>query len=391
MSNESKEDREKREAESAKKKAQEERRGYVARVMNPATYGIAAGTITDPDKLGDVFVKLRSGGVNLLAPETHLGVIPRNYVVSLKWCFIDRMYPEPGYNRQGKEIGNGLWYPQGNDGYYSLNIPALHQLGSTANIQWGDFDRTDDGREPLLWRYVGRASVTLFDGSPRNAITPGESDLREGSAESKQIDNATQLAKARAKGSQRCVSILKGAIIRELLGLRQKYSTAEADMPFVWPALVFMPPADPEIDRLMAMKELGLLGAIYGGRREVIDIEPRMLPAPGADPVDYAAENARLATRERVPVGESAAPPVAAPAPQRAPAVTDPDAPPFEAPPVDPDRSWGGYTLDEVTRYSAWRKWPEPLSMSPAEVTRFCAWLTSDKGGADIRSYLGRK
>ena len=382
------------EADAAKAAAEERarierRRAYVSRVMSPAAYGIAPGPLDTPEKVGDALTRLRSGGVNIIGPEIHLDHIPRNHIVSLRLTFFDQHSPPMTSPYTGAKASNGVWYEQ-NGGGLSMHYATLNQLASLCGMTWIDFQRTDDGGTPLYWRFAGLASCKFFDGTIREVTGVGESDLRDGSAEIASVKDK-QLVGMRAKGSQRAESIAKARIIRELFGLRQKYSIEEADMPFVFPALVFHAPADPELDRLMAMKELGLLGSVYGGRREVIDIEPRMLPAPGADPVDYTAENARLANRERVPVGESAAPPVAAPAPQRAPAVTDPDAPPFEAPPVDPDRSWGGYTLDEVTRYSAWRKWPEPLSMSPADVTRFCAWLTSDKGGGDIRAFLGRK
>lgn len=382
-------------AAEAERQRIERRRAYVSRVMSPAAYGIAHGPLDTPEKVGDALTRLRSGGVNIIGPEIHLDHIPRNHIVSLRLTFFDQRAPPMTSPYAGAKASNGVWYEQ-NGGGLSMHYATLNQLASLCGMTWIDFQRADDGGVPLYWRFIGRASCKFFDGTVREVTGVGESDLRDGSAEIASVKDK-QLTGMRAKGSQRAESIAKARIIRELFGLRQKYSTEEADMPFVFPALVFHAPADPEIDRLMALRELGLLGSVYGSKREIIDVtarEPLALPAP-VEHVDYAAENARLANRERVVVGESAPAPVAAPTPQRAPAVTDPDEdrPPFEAPPApeyDPDRSWGGYTLDEVTRYSAWRKWPVPLHMKPSEVDKFCAWLTGESGAKDIRSFLGR-
>ncbi len=386
------------EADAAKAAAEERarierRRAYVSRVMSPAAYGIAPGPLETPEKVGDALTRLRSGGVNIIGPEIHLDHIPRNHIVSLRLTFFDQRSPPMTSPYAGAKASNGVWYEQ-NGGGLSMHYATLNQLASLCGMTWIDFQRTDDGGTPLYWRFAGRASCKFFDGTIREVTGVGESDLRDGSAEIASVKDK-QLVGMRAKGSQRAESIAKARIIRELFGLRQKYSIEEADMPFVFPALVFHAPADPEIDRLMALRELGLLGSVYGGRREVIDIEPRMLPAPGPEPVDYAAENAaenaRLANRERVPVGEPVAPPVAAPAPQRAPAVTDPDAPPFEAPPAP--AKWRGtdYTLAEVADYCEAQNWPDPTKEAEPNLAKLEAWIRGQKGGADIRAFLGRK
>lgn len=380
------------EADAAKAAAEERariehRRRYVSDRMNPKTYGLSGAPLDTPAAVGDALTRLRAGGVNLLGPEVHLDYLPRNHIVSLRWAFLD-LYNPPLTGKPGK-MSNGIWYQQVGGGV-SPHFTALNQLASLCGLVWLDFQRTDDGKTPLYWRFAGRARCKFFDGTEREVTGVGESDLRDGSAESATVNDGGQLGRMRAKGSQRAESIAKARIIREMFGLRQKFTEDEADMPWVFPALVFHAPADPEIDRLMALRELGLLGSVYGGRREVIDVEPRMLPAPGPEPVDYAAENARLANRERMPVGESATPPVATPAPQRAPAVTDPDAPPFEAPPAP--AKWRGtdYTLAEVADYCEAQNWPDPTKEAEPNLAKLEAWIRGQKGGADIRAFLGR-
>lgn len=383
-------------AAEAERQRIERRRAYVSRVMSPATYGIAPGLLDSPERLGDALTRLRSGGVNIIGPETHLDFIPRNHVVSLRMAFFDQHAPPMTSPYAGAKASNGVWYEQ-NGGGLSMHYATLNQIASLCGMTWISFERTDDGRTPLYWRFAARARCKFFDGTERDEISTGESDLRDGSAEIASVKDK-QLLGMRAKGSQRAEAIAKAGTIRKLFGLRQKYSIEEADMPFVFPALVYVAPADAEIDRLMAMKELGLLGAVYGNRpREVIDVtarEPLALPAPGADPVDYAAENARLANRERVPVGESAAPPVVAPAPCGAPPPTDPDEdrPPFDAPPPAPAK-WRGtaYTLAEVSDYCEAKNWPDPAKESEASLVKLEGWINGRTGAADIAGFLGKR
>lgn len=363
-------------AAEAERQRVERRRAYVSRVMSPAAYGIAHGPLDTPERVGDALTRLRSGGVNIIGPEIHLDHIPRNHIVSLRLTFFDQRAPPMVAPYAGAKASNGVWYEQ-NGGGLSMHYATLNQLASLCGMTWIDFQRADDGGVPLYWRFIGRASCKFFDGTVREVTGVGESDLRDGSAEIASVKDK-QLTGMRAKGSQRAESIAKARIIRELFGLRQKYSTEEADMPFVFPALVFHAPADPEIDRLMALRELGLLGSVYGSKREVINVtarEPLALPAPGADPVDYAAENAKLANRERV---------------ERAPVE---EAPPWEAEPVAAPVMWRGtrYTAEEVADYCAAKNWPDPAKEAEPNLVKLTAWINGERGGADIAAFHGRK
>lgn len=379
-------------AAEAERQRIERRRAYVSRVMSPATYGIAPGLLDSPERLGDALTRLRSGGVNIIGPETHLDFIPRNHVVSLRMAFFDQHAPPMTSPYAGAKASNGVWYEQ-NGGGLSMHYATLNQIASLCGMTWISFDRTDDGRTPLYWRFAARARCKFFDGTERDEISTGESDLRDGSAEIASVKDK-QLLGMRAKGSQRAEAIAKAGTIRKLFGLRQKYSIEEADMPFVFPALVYVAPADPEIDKLMAMKELGLLGAVYGGRREVIDVtarEPLALPAPGSDPVDYAAESARLSSRERVPVGESAPPPVVTPTPRPGPVDPDADRPPFDAPAAPTKWRGTAYTLAEVSDYCEAKNWPDPAKEPEANLVKLEGWINGRTGAADIAGFLGRK
>ena len=310
---------------------QDSRFDYVSRVMDPRTYGITF-KLDSPAAVGDALTRLRSGGVNVLGPEARIDYIPRFHQVSLRWDFID---PQ----------AEGNWYPQAGGGL-SMYFVALNRLATMAGITWTQVERDDDGSTPLYWRVRIGATVKLLDGSIVPHFGLGEADLRDGSAEALKVLSESKgdakkadgtLLRMRAKGSQRCESIAKAGLIRKILAVRAKYSKEEAEMPFVWPTLVFAPPPDPELDRAIMFQAAGLGHMLYGGRPGVIDttatvVQPAMLEDRGA-PVSYAAEQAKLDQRERVPASTSApaAPPAAprqAPPPVQRPAPAPRPTPP---------------------------------------------------------------
>ena len=374
----------------------EERRSYVARVMNPATYGLTGAPLSTPADVGEALTALRSRGVNLLGPECRVDFLPRHHLVSLRWMFFDRMLPEPATNRAGKELGNGVWYPQAGGGY-SLNWPSLNQMAGLCGVSWLSFDRTDDGLTPLYWRFQGRAKLKFFDGGEHEAEGTGESDLRDGSAEVAQVQDAAQLGKMRAKGSQRAESIAKSRIIRELLGLRQKFGMAEADMPFVWPCLVFCPPADPELDRMIAIRELGLSDMLYGPRTvaRVIDVQPATAPRQLTDDApavpNFAEETAKLSRRETVPVVVTSAPATEV---RRSPAPPVNQRPPWEREepaarqlPIGPS-DVAGFKLADVIDYVSAREWGDYLKMTAERKKSVADYLATAEGKGDIETFL---
>lgn len=326
---------------------QQERRKYVARIMDPATYGFAPGTLSTPQAVADALTKLRSGGVNLVGPECRIDFIPRHHVVSLRWAYFDRLDPEPS-GPSGKQ-GNGIWYQQQGGGV-SPAWTMLAQIASLCGVRWISCERSDDGVTPLFWAYRARAVVRYFDGTEREEVVETPYDLRDGSPECAMVKGRDaqsvqdQIARMRAKGAQRAETFAKSRAIRALLGLQQKYTEVAADMPFVFPTLVYVQPADPELDRLLALRELGLLERI-GGRGRVVDVPwspveaPRALQDRQEVVPDFAAEAEKLARREPAPtVGRQADPPTAgraAPADGRpsgrgAPASKIDEAPPWE-------------------------------------------------------------
>lgn len=387
-------------AEKTPEQLADERRQYVTRVMNPATYGIGSGPLSTPEAVGDALIRLRSGGVNILGPECRIDYIPRNHLVSLRWAFFDRMSPAMS-GPPGKQ-GNGTWYEQQGGGL-SPAYGMLTKLAALTGLRWLACERADDGSIPLYWNYRVGAEVRYFDGSTRPEWAETPYDLREGSPEAAMVRGkddrsvSDQLARMRAKGAQRAESFAKSRVIRPLLGLDQKYDTKQADMPFVWPTLVFVPPNDPELDRLLALKEMGLIGDLYGpgtsGRRQVIEarfVEPLALPAPSEPTQDFAAEAARLNQRERVPVTPAA---VASTPTRNAPPAAD-TRPPWEreapAPrplPAGPS-DVAGFKLADVVDYVSAKDWGDFLTFTAERKKSIAEYLGTPGGKADMTTWL---
>lgn len=353
-------------------------RDYIAKVTDPAYYGIEPGPLTTPVRIRDAMLGLKAGGANLLGPTVHLDVIPPNYVVSLRFEFIDPYTPELT-GMPGKR-SNGAWYEQKGGGL-SLTYVSLNKLAHLAGLTWIEFGRTDDGRTPLYWRYRGRAKVRLFDGEWIEEEGTGESDLRDGSAEAATVSDK-QLAGMRAKGSQRAESICKAAIIRKLLALKASHSWQEAEMPFVWPVLKYIAPTDDaEINRMIAAKELGLIGDLYGPRpgRTVIDVTPtpKALPAPSLPPRDFAAENARLNERQT----DDQPMPWDEPDPD--------DAPPPSPQPPPGNGAWAGYGTSDVVEYCEAKGWGNLTIGSPQQQEWLRTKLAQPQTRTDIDAFLG--
>lgn len=367
--------------------AQKERREYVSKIMDPRTYGIEAGRLTDPGKARDALIGLRSGGCHILGPETHIDDIPPGYAIALRFAFVDKESPamrgDPG------KKSNGLWYEQKGGGL-SLSYVSLNQLAHTAALSFPAFQRTDDGTNPRLARFWGRYRYRLFDGEYIDEPFTGQADLSEGSDEVAG-KSATQVLGMRAKVSQRGESIAKAGAIRKALCIRGVYSWEEADMPFVFPALRYIPPTDdPVINRMVAARELGILGDIYGPSpaRQIIDMAPARaaLPDHGA-PVDFAAEQARLDQRERVPVGASHAPVQDEAMPWDEPD----DGPPEDEPPAPKGWEGTGYPVGIIEAWANAKggKWTWREPVSPERKAWIVAYLTSDAGRADISGFVG--
>lgn len=292
--------------------------------IDPGAYGLPTAPVQNAAHAANALQTALQHGCNVLAPMTQISFIPHGYAVSLRVVTFDGAFTEA----QRKAKSNGTFYIT-DEGKLALHRTALDQLAAAAGISWvgRDCGRVDDGQEVYFWRYRMTARYRGFDSTPREISREYELDLRDGSPAAGKAGNG--LRNARIYGASLCESKAANRVVRAALGLRA-YTEQEAARPFVFPALVWMPAPSPEIDRMIAAKELGLVQEVFGpglggltggqapmlaepgrvieGQAEQVGAQPgqRALPAPQARR-DFAAENARLNQRQTADRAEAAA------------------------------------------------------------------------------------
>jgi hypothetical protein len=288
--------------------------------IEPRRLGLPAGPQAVASDVSDCL--LRAGAhANVLAPAMQIDFLPPDHVIS----FAVLLFPIDGistYRGQGGEMAskqqsNGIWYATDGGGL-AMHRSALDMLAQAAGITWvhNECGRTDDRGEPFIWAYRMTCEIKGIDGRTRRVSREYELDLRGGdggmSPAASKAGNG--LRNARIHGAQLAESKASNRAVRAALGLRA-YTVAEARRPFVIPVLRWVPDSsDPEIRRMIAAKELGVIGEIYGSARvddtRVIDhdprparqeqVKPRQLPAPSDVPDGIEEQERRNRERQLV-------------------------------------------------------------------------------------------
>ena len=345
--------------------------------LDPREYGIDPESLTTAAAVSDALRKLRAERVNIIGPPVHLATLPLFHSVSITLIHLSPNDPPMVAKGNTQTKSNGIWYDQKGGGV-SLHGTALRMLAQSCGVKWLYFRRVDKGLSPLYWRFEGSATIPVLTGDVYPVMCHYESDLRDSSPEIAGMTEA-RVVGLRQKGLVIAESKGKNRVLREVLCVQQVYTMEEANRPFAFLSLVKQIPTDPDVLRLLQLQAYGLLGDVYGGRRDVIDVTPARqapaLPAP-TDGVDFAAENARLAARERVE------------------AVVDPDdeieddgeawGPPVPTPAAD----WSGYTLDQVRDFLAANDRPDPSKEGPERQEQIRAWLGTAGGKRQIDAFL---
>lgn len=356
--------------------------------LDPREYGIDPASLTTAPAVSDALRKLRAAKVNIIGPPVHLATLPPFHSVSITLIHLSPNDPPMVAKGNTPTKSNGLWYDQKGGGV-SLHGTALRMLAQSCGVKWVVFKRVDKGMTPLYWRFEMEATIPVLTGDVFPVFCTYESDLRDSSPEVAGMSDQ-RLIGVRQKGGVIAESKAKNRALREALCVQQVYTVQEADRPFAFLSLVKQAPTSPEVLRLLELQAYGLLGTMYGGGREVIDVTPKAEPARLAAPVDgvdFAAENARL-ERERA---------------ARAPAFVDPDdelddgaddLPAFGAPATPPAedpnaRTWSGYTLAEVADFFEANDRPDPAGATKDQREQICAWLATAGGKRQIDAFLG--
>lgn len=255
--------------------------------------------ITDAEQASDLFAAiLASKDHILIGPGVTISYIPAGYSLVLNAM---KFPADPAAK---------FWYPT--EQAFSLTFVALNNLARMVGIKWTAVHEVAC-RDRYHWKRHVEATVRTFAGVEEPFIDGAELDLRDGSVaheaslvvktngRGEKYDGRAAFAKKREKGAALCTSSAKARLIRQALGIRP-YTAAEQGKTFVLPSLVWIPPiGNPEIDRMVAIKELGLADAIYG--RRAIPATPTLAIAGPTEEVNDVDDD-DMPERERVPVGQ---------------------------------------------------------------------------------------
>jgi hypothetical protein len=152
--------------------------------------------------------------------------------------------------------------------------------------------RTDPRTIPHYWEFKATASYRGLDGSTVTREATFEWDLRDGSDRMKGW-TANQITEGRKNGLRACESRAINAAIRECgCGIKQKYTRAELEKPFLVVRVAFQPDMqDPAIKEMVTRQALGGVHAMYpaAGRE--------LPPADVVDAEEIAADSPRQVGR----------------------------------------------------------------------------------------------
>lgn len=227
--------------------------------VNPATLGLPQGPIKDLSQVQDALGHAAHQRCNLLAPVTRIEFIPPGFQIALRVVAFSDHFTQAQWN---DDKSNGTWY-RVDGGKLALHRSALDQLASAAGISSVGPGCSVELVEANYWRAKHTVSVRTFDGQRRQITRHVEVDLRDGSPEAQAAGRG--LKNARKFGSRLADSKAANRAIRAALGIQGAYTREQAQLPFVFPVLIWTPdPEDKEIARMTAAVELGIADQVYG-------------------------------------------------------------------------------------------------------------------------------
>jgi len=177
-------------------------------------------------------------------------------------------------------------------GELGLSKPMLLKLAAASGVTFvpEKSGRLDDCRDPHYCRFRVVGRMTMFDGTVREMSGTKEMDLRDESPLVHNMHKAAEKSEAyRARQDNRKPKEVDAwdrvwqtrehleshaetkamlRVVRAMLGVKTSYSPQELEKPFLVMKMVFSPPDDPEINRMIAAQQLGMTEALYGPRRD---------------------------------------------------------------------------------------------------------------------------
>lgn len=233
--------------------------------------------ITTPEQYRDALQRWAQH-YNVLTPFTSVsGIAPSFGLIAS----VVKLSPD----KSAGEVYDGLPFLKGQKGTPSEELaPAkigLRKLAECGGISTST-TRTDPRSMPHYWEFKAVASYRGLDGSTITREATFEWDLRDGSDRLKGWQ-PNQVTEGRKNGLRNCEARAINAAIRECgCGIKQKYTRAELEKPFVVVRVAFQPDmTDPDIKRMVTQQALGGVHSLYPAAarelpasQDVVDHEP---------------------------------------------------------------------------------------------------------------------
>jgi hypothetical protein len=251
--------------------------------MAPATQATAAAEpkTLSPDETG--LAKTKTPGVITTATQYQeaLARWQDKYNVLTPFTSISGIAPSFGLiasivkvrsDKADGEVYDGLPFLKANE--VALAKVGLRKLAECGGISTSTV-RTDPRTIKHYWEFKAVATYRGLDGSNTTREATFEWDLRDGSDRLKGW-TANQITEGRKNGLRNCEARAINAAIRESgCGIKQKYTRAELEKPFLVIRVAFQPDmADPAIKALVTQQALSGSNALYPPTaREVPDAQ----------------------------------------------------------------------------------------------------------------------
>lgn len=234
--------------------------------------------ITTREEFSESLAFWREQQFHVLSPFTNVSGLAQQHGIIASLVKIDS---DP--NGLAGEVYGGLPFLKGKRGDMSEEVAlskiGLRKIAECAGISVTTM-RTDPRTIPHYWEFKAIAQYKGIDGGLVTREATAEWDLRDGSERLKGW-TSNQTTEGRKNGLRNCETRAINAAIRECgCGIKQKFSRAELQKPFIVLRVMFQPDmSDPLTRRLITEQALRGTSALYPSAA---------LPQHVAEPIDDA-------------------------------------------------------------------------------------------------------
>lgn len=232
---------------------------------------VDAQIIRSPQEFVAQLEKWQRANYHVLSPFANFNALPPHWGILPTKVTIDPNADKAG---AGEVYQDGV-FTKGDD--VALTKMGLAKIAMAAGMTVESF-RTDPRTISNLWEVKATARFIGINGTPQSRDAMEEFDLRDGSERAKQMQ-PKQLQQARIKGLRNCEARACNAAVRNY-GIKQKYTKAELQKPFVVIQMIYLPDMNNPIERQqVAERALAGSSTLYGHG-------PAALPAAASEPLD---------------------------------------------------------------------------------------------------------